>query len=223
MRSEVWEPLYARICQDFGFDPSKDSESARILAQLLGPRSDRSLERVRSGFPTKVLVCGGAPVLADHLSAMDVSLPVVAADSATTVVLEAGIRPDFIVTDLDGVVEDQIEVNSAGVPVFVHAHGDNMPALRRHVARFPGPIVGTCQCRPPEHVFNFGGFTDGDRAACICAEMGAREISLIGFDFENPSEKHGRSRDVKRRKLAWARRILDELKREGVRITFPRP
>jgi len=223
VRPETWEPFYVRICRDFGFDQAMDAESAALLSGLLGQRSDRSLAQLRREFPRRVLICGGGPTLADDLSAMDVSHPVVAADSATTIVLDAGIKPDYIVTDLDGLVEDQLEMNARGAPVFVHAHGDNMPALRKHVGEFSGLVVGTCQCAPPEHVFNFGGFTDGDRAACICAELGSRELSLVGFDFENPSEKAGKSRDIKRRKLVWARRIIEELRREGVRVESARP
>ena len=222
MKPEAWAPLYARICDDFGFDPARDREAAELLAQLLGTKSDRSLKEVRRNFPSRVIVCGGAPSLEDELSSTEIDGPVVAADSATTIMVESGIHPHLIVTDLDGIVEDQLEANASGTPVFVHAHGDNISALRRHVGRFPGLVVGTCQCPPPLHVFNFGGFTDGDRAACICAELGAREISLVGFDFENPSEKCGKSRDIKRRKLAWARRIINELSSEGVKVMTAR-
>jgi hypothetical protein len=70
---------------------------------------------------------------------------------------------------------------------------------------------------------NFGGFTDGDRAACICAELGAKEILLAGFDFDSPSSKAGKSKDVKKRKLRWAKAILEILAENGVRITYASP
>jgi len=63
-----------------------------------------------------------------------------------------------------------------------------------------------------------GGFTDGDRAACIFSGLGARKITLVGFDFERPSLKASRPSDVKRRKLAWAKRILESLVEQGVRV-----
>lgn len=143
---------------------------------------------------------------------------VVAADGATSTLLLRGIIPDVIVTDLDGAVEDQVEANKEGSVVFVHAHGDNMDAIRKYVPRFYGTVVCTCQCSPIEGVYNFGGFTDGDRAACIVASMGVRSIKLVGFDFESPSAKAGRSREVKARKLIWARRVLTILAEEGVRV-----
>jgi uncharacterized Rossmann fold enzyme len=151
---------------------------------------------------------------------MTIDQYVVVADAATSVVNDAGIGIDMIVTDLDGIVEDQISLNSDGAITFIHAHGDNLSALDRYVYRFVGPVVGTCQCPPPPGMFNFGGFTDGDRAACICAELGARQILLAGFNFENPSSKAGKSKDLKKRKLRWAKTILDVLAESGVRITY---
>jgi hypothetical protein len=213
-----WLPIYERICIDFGYDPAKDLESANKLASFLGSRGLVALEDVRGRFPATVLVCGGAPRLADELSSMTVTEFVVAADGATTVLAESGVKVDAIVTDLDGIVEDQISMNAEGVPVFIHAHGDNQQALSRYLDLFPKDVIGTCQCAPPEGLVNYGGFTDGDRAACISAALGARTVMLAGFDFDRPSEKLGKSMDVKRRKLQWAKEILDELSREGVRI-----
>ncbi len=218
MKLDVWMPFYDSICRDFGFSPQRDIESAEVLAGILGSRSAKSLPLAKDRISPVVLVCGGGGILADEISSMDIGWPVIAADSATTVLLESGIKPDLIVTDLDGVVEDQIECNSQGVPVLVHAHGDNRPMIERHSRRFKGPIVGTCQCIPPENLYNFGGFTDGDRAACICSELGAKTILLAGFDFENPSQKPGKNRDIKKRKLRWAKKIIDELLREGVSV-----
>jgi len=218
MKLDTWIPIYEGICKDFGFAPALDLQCAKFLGLSLGDRSDSALDLVRQRVSPTVLVCGGADSLADELSSMEITWPVVAADGATTVLLEAGILPDVIVTDLDGIVEDQIESNNRGTPVMIHAHGDNRKAVERYLNSFKGAIVGTCQCIPPEHVFNFGGFTDGDRAACIFSELGAKKVLLAGFDFSNPSRKPGKNLAVKRRKLVWARKILDELGREGIDI-----
>ena len=161
--------------------------------------------------------------MADELSSMSIDRYVVVADAATSIVADAGIDIDMIVTDLDGIVEDQISLNYDGAVAFIHAHGDNQAALDRYVRRFAGPIVGTCQCSPPAGIFNFGGFTDGDRAACICAELGVKEMLLAGFNFDSPSSKAGKSKDVKKRKLRWAKTILDVLAESGVRVTYASP
>ncbi len=167
------------------------------------------------------MVCGGGDALAADLEEAEVGGWVVSADGATSTLLSRGILPDIIVSDLDGDVGDQVRANSEGSVVFVHAHGDNKEAVRRYVPSFKGSIVCTCQCPPVEGVHNFGGFTDGDRAACVAASIGVREMKLVGFDFDNPSTKAGRSQEVKGRKLLWARRILLMLADEGVRFMPP--
>lgn len=214
----IWLPIYRTICRDMGYSEEKDLEAAMLMASLIGDKGARSIERVHPLFPQTVTVCGGAGCLADEVSSMKFEGYVVAADTATTALLEAGIVPNMIVTDLDGIVEEQVEANARGSAVFVHAHGDNMDAVKKYVPRFVEPVVGTCQCPPVEGVFNFGGFTDGDRAACICAALGARRILLAGFDLDSPSEKPGKDAETKRRKLKWAKVVMDKLQVEGVRI-----
>lgn len=187
---------------------------------MISESSARSLNDVRaSNIPSAAVLCGGGGTLEDDVSHIRDGDYIVAADGATTALLEATLMPDVIVTDLDGRVEDQIDANARGSTVFVHAHGDNMAALRRWVDRFEGRVVGTCQGPPVQGVFNFGGFTDGDRAACIMHELGVRRMSLAGFDLERPSEKSGRSPKVKSRKLCWAQRILSRLAEDGVEFT----
>ena len=170
------------------------------------------------GVPSAVTVCGDSADLAEQLDGGTGEGFLLAADGATSTLLRAGILPQVIVSDLDGDFDDQVEANGRGSVVFVHAHGDNMDAVRRYVPRFRGDVVCTCQCAPVEGVFNFGGFTDGDRAACIASSLGASRIRLLGFDFENPSEKPGRAPEVKARKLVWARRILAMLADDGVLV-----
>jgi hypothetical protein len=218
MNLEKWLPMYEAICEEFGFSMEADRASAELLATIIGQRGRTGLEAVRRTIPESVLICGGSPCLSEELALVDASGFVVAADGATSVLSDANIRVDMIVTDLDGIIEDQIECNTRGTVVFLHAHGDNRSAVKRWTGRFEGPLVGTCQCPPPDGVFNFGGFTDGDRAACICVELGARTLRLAGFDFANPSEKTGSSREVKRKKLMWALRIIEGLRAEGVEV-----
>ncbi len=219
-----WLPMYDAILKEFGFSKEEDIKAAELLSNLLGYRGGYALSRLREELPKSVLICGGSPTLADEVSSLTADRYVVAADSAASVLLDAGFTVNMVVTDLDGVVEDQIELNRRGAWVFVHAHGDNQAAIRKYVPLIPdrNRLVGTCQCELPERsgwsVYNFGGFTDGDRAACICVELGARWLYLAGFDFENPAEKPGKNRDVKMRKLAWAKRILQKLGEQGVRI-----
>ena len=221
LRLEDWLPIYRRICADFDYDEREDFKSALSLAKLLKGRGESSLEIVRKGFPESVIICGGGVSLAKELAGITIERGdyLVAADTAASTLRGIGVAPKMIVTDLDGVVEDQIAMNVGGAAVFVHAHGDNQDAVHKHISRFPGLLVGTCQCEPPPGLFNFGGFTDGDRAACICTELGAKELRLAGFDFEHPTPKPGKSAAIKLKKLRWAKEILGILSQKGVRIS----
>jgi len=118
--------------------------------------------------------------------------------------------PQVIVTDLDGAVEDQVDANRKGAIAVVHAHGDNIPAIEKWAGEFTGRTLATTQSRPFGGVYNFGGFTDGDRGVFLADAMGARSIRLVGFDFEHPNPKD-QPAEVKRRKLDWALRLIRDL------------
>ena len=203
-----WDVYYRQILEDFGFSREEDERAAKILdAKLTGRRINP--EELRPLFAGKeATVAGNATGLRKEL--MAVSRPLLAADEATSVLRTAGIRPDVIVTDLDGTVEDQVAANAEGTVAVVHAHGDNIPALQKWAPKFTGPVVATTQSRPFGRVYNFGGFTDGDRAAFLADHLGAARLLLLGFDFENPSPKD-EDREVKKRKLDWAYILLQTL------------
>ena len=208
--------MYREICGEFGYDEEADARSADLLSSILTSRMVPALSDLESMCPTSVTVCGDGPSLRVAIAEHPPEGYVVAADGATTALMEVGLAPDAIVTDMDGAVEDQLRASAGGSLVFAHAHGDNTRAVREVVPRFKGPVVGTCQGPPTGGLVNLGGFTDGDRAACIFSGLGARRIVLRGFDFDRPSPKPTRSPDVKARKLIWAKRILSTLSEQGV-------
>lgn len=210
MDFEEWEPIYERIVEEFGFSRQADEEAARLLDGLLEKKELYPLELLRRRISDGVTVYGNAPRLEEELLSADLSGMVIAADGATSALMRVvGRVPDIIVTDLDGDVADQLAASAQGAIVVVHAHGDNMEALKRYVPRFSGPVMGTTQARPFGHLHNFGGFTDGDRAVLMARHLGA-SVRLIGFDFEEPRPKEGRDSEAKKRKLSWARRLICE-------------
>ncbi|MCU0632726.1 MAG: DUF115 domain-containing protein [Methanolinea sp.] len=199
MNFEEWEPIYEEIVRYFGFDREEDERAAEILKVLL-PRDDLVLlEEACRG--RDVCVCGNAPCLAREIPL--VRGTVFAADAASLVLHSHGIRPDAIFTDLDGATDEYVDMNREGTIVVVHAHGDNIPLLRHWVPKLPGPLVGTTQSCPLPGVHNFGGFTDGDRAAFAAHSLGAASITILGFDLDDPHVDH-----IKRGKLYWAGRLL---------------
>ena len=202
MKTEEWEPYYVRILDFFGFDRADDEEAARLLSTIL-PRDDIALltEKISGA---EVIVAGNAPSLPADIKKTDFSGKVViAADAAARVMKKGGVIPDIVFTDLDGLDDDVLEMNEAGTILAVHAHGDNMPLVKSWVPKMKGPVVGTTQSTPLANVYNFGGFSDGDRGVFAAHELGAASVSLIGFDLDDTSidpVKHG--------KLMIARKLL---------------
>src|SRR5215218_6976206 len=86
----------------------------------------------------------------------------IAADGAVQFLIENKVRPDIVVTDLDGNPAFLQKAEKMGATMVVHAHGDNTGMLKKLVPKFK-KLVGTTQVMPVENVYNFGGFTDGDR------------------------------------------------------------
>jgi hypothetical protein len=199
MQFAEWEPHYRGILDYFGFDREGDEEAARLLASLLERDNLLSLASLTEG--NAVTVCGNAPCLRRDLER--VTGIVFAADAAAEVLDDCGIRPDAVFTDLDGATDRFIEMNREGTIIVIHAHGDNMPLLHHWVPRFKGRIVGTTQAAPLPRIYNFGGFTDGDRAVFAADELGASSITLAGFDLDDKNVD-----PLKRGKLFWARKLL---------------
>ena len=207
----AWEPIYVRILADFGFDRMGDEGAARLLSHMLTDSNAVSLSQLKNTISNKpVLVCGNAPRLRTELLEMDLSsFVIIAADGAAAVLMELGRVPEVICTDLDGNseadVEKEILACERGALVLIHAHGDNMDKLEKYVPRFKH-FIATTQAEPLGGVYNFGGFSDGDRCAFVAKEFGAGSIRLVGFDFEDPGVN-----PIKRKKLKWAKELIGML------------
>jgi len=204
MQFATWEPHYQALLEDFGFSLERDEEAAKLLAELLHGLEDWLPKACARVCGRDVIVFGNAPTLDRELDGLQEKDAVfIAADGATTILLRRGIVPDIIVTDLDGYFPDILKANLEGSITVVHAHGDNLDALQRYVPQLER-VIGTAQCRPPLGLYNFGGFTDGDRCVFLARELGAASVKLVGFDFEDESVT-----PRKRRKLIWARRLIE--------------
>ena len=216
MEFSRWEIYYDQILADFGYSREEDERAARVLSGLLEGRSS-SADDLRVMIEGKlVTVAGDAESLGREVESL--AGVVISADEATSVLLAHDVVPDAFTTDLDGKIEDLVRANLQGAVAIIHAHGDNMDALQEHVGKFEGQVIGTTQAEPLDGIFDFGGFTDGDRAVFIADHFGAEEIRLAGFDFENPRKKD-KDLKVKARKLDWAYILIQSLDNE--RIIFP--
>lgn len=209
-----WKKYYAQILSDFGFSKKEDEKSAVMLSELLQGKklgTHKDLNNMISG--KNVYVFGAAGSLQGDAKKVKKEKGVfISADPATSLLIKKDIIPDIIVTDLDGLVEDQVTANKKGATVVVHAHGNNMDKLKQYIPMFDGKLIGTTQSKPFDSIYNFGGFTDGDRAVCIADCFGAKKIFLAGFDFENVG-KYSKSKELKMKKLKWAKRIIEKIDR----------
>ena len=201
MEFHEWEPVYEQILADFGFERAADERARDRLAALTEPFDVASL----AGFEgATVAVAGAGPPLADELAIASAADRVVAASTAADVLADAGVTVDLVVTDLDKNPDSLAAMSHEGVPVAVHAHGDNVPAVEAWVPEFASEqLLPTTQAAPTGPVQNFGGFTDGDRAAFLADALGAAELRFLGWAFDDPTVE-----PLKAKKLDWAERLL---------------
>ena len=209
MEFETWEPVYEAILADFGYDRTTDERARDLLAELLTPPCYDIA--ALSGADGTVAIAGGAERLTDSDDlerARDADVVFAASDAATRL-RARGVTVDCMVTDLDGEPDTARELAAQGTPVAVHAHGDNIPALRDLVPDLPAEaVIPTTQARPTGRVHNVGGFTDGDRAAFLADSLGAGTLAFPGWAFDDPGVDA-----EKRQKLRWAERLLYWLER----------
>jgi len=203
-----WRPIYLELMDDLGFDIRADVKSAEILSKLVLSKRIPDYSTIVEKLGQRVSIAGPAASLEDDVSTMPKGETVISAGSATARLIDMGVMPDVIVTDLDGDVSSELEAIGKGALAFIHAHGDNITRIEGVVPILDGPFVPTVQCKPFGNIYNFGGFTDGDRALLMASHFGVRSIRTIGWDLDRPYPKEGSDPSMKRRKLLWAKEIL---------------
>ena len=206
-----WEKRYFTILKEMNYSEKKDKESALILDSIL--KKTDSIEKVKEIIQgNTVFVIGSGPSLSiaiPKLKKLKKSIKI-AADSSLEPLIDNGIIPDIIVTDLDG-NEDTIKKISKTKSIFViHAHGDNIEKLQ--MVKKMKNCVGTTQTNPFNKIQNFGGFTDGDRGVFLASYFDAKKIILFGMDFGNQIGKFSNTkksdREIKLKKLKIGKNLL---------------
>ncbi|MEM2213619.1 MAG: 6-hydroxymethylpterin diphosphokinase MptE-like protein [Candidatus Nezhaarchaeales archaeon] len=227
MNWNIWEPWYIWIVGALGISMNMDFEAAQRLDAMIRNRACNA-SAVRGLVEKKLAIIVGAGPSVEK--SIDVVLKgkgcaVIAADGACSKLLEVGVTPDIIVTDLDGNVDDIYEGWRRGAYIVVHAHGDNIQALEEHAKKFNKRVIGTTQTRPIGCLHNFGGFTDGDRAVFMALELNCAAILMIGMDLSKKVGKYSKpwlSEDemawpfkyakfmIARKLLSWASRLYSK-------------
>lgn len=209
-----WVRRYNEILKEFKYDKKTDVQSAILLESMLnGKNQIKNLQKMIKN--QNVLVIGAGPSLSraiPRLKNFEKTVKIVA-DSAVKPLVENGIKPDIIVTDLDGDENILKKIGSTNTIFVVHAHGDNIDKLEL-MKNFKN-CLGTTQSKPFGNLHNFGGFTDGDRAVFLANHFNAKKIILLGMDFGNKigkfSNTNPRDKKIKIKKLKKGKTLLEWL------------
>jgi len=218
--------FYDPICVSIGLDQKADVESRDTLCSLLlreGENPQELFKKTRTAIQgNECAVFGAGPSLEEDLRGLQdyilVKHPViVAADGAADALYQAGVAPDVMVSDLDSCTFQSLEKCSKKGVVFVHAHGDNIDLVRAIVPKLALNKIGTTQVETRPPAYNFGGFTDGDRACYVTSFFNPTRVVISGMDFGVEEGKfsvnrHGRPRNPRRPlKLEWGKKSLEFL------------
>jgi len=231
--------IQTEVREHFGWRLDSDSNSALFMLEAVEVSEINDWTRPRRAAtvaglirrmvlrPTEVAVLGAAVEAEEVLRVLERPALLVAADGSAGVLStlpdstaeRAWSRLACVVSDGDG-GQGIIEAVKRGIPVFLHAHGDNVAEWASLLdiaagASTPSPLVLTHQTPamiPGMH--NPGGFTDGDRAACVVRSMGVPKeaITMLGTRTDVVGRWSGvTDAEIKMEKLQWMDKVLRTL------------
>ena len=220
-----WKPFYEKIVNDLKLNFEKDKDAAFLLDIILSDKKIVSIKRLEKLIKNKEIIVFGAghtleKSILKHKKSIENKVKI-SADGATSALLKHNILPDIIVTDLDGKISDILLANNKGAIVIIHAHGDNIEKIKNYAKNFEGEILGTTQIDPTsfKKLYNFGGFTDGDRAIFLANHFKAKKIFLTGFNFDENIGEYSfadkKDKTMKLKKLKWCKFFIDLLSKES--------
>ena len=207
-----WKTKFKEIRREFGYREKDDYLSAKKLNSLLKKKfSKKQLQNMITG--KTVFIIGAGPSLSESLVYIKKckNITKIVADGAVRALLEKNMKPDILVTDLDGDLNSIKKIGRTKIPIIVHAHGDNYDRLE--IVKKISNIVGTTQTDTFDKMENFGGFTDGDRCVFLAEFFKAKKIVLVGMDFGQEIGKYSKhkiiNRKIKIKKLKFGKKILE--------------
>lgn len=121
-----WDSKYKKILKDFGYSRKEDTQSCKLLNSLLPKKTP--IVKIRDLIENRaVFVVGAGPSLPSCISILKKykKITKIVADGATKAIIENNLKPDIVVTDLDGDVKSLKKVGRTNTLMVVHAHGDN--------------------------------------------------------------------------------------------------
>ncbi|MBD3187725.1 DUF115 domain-containing protein [Candidatus Bathyarchaeota archaeon] len=123
-----------------------------------------------------------------HVATLD-EITILGVDGANNALIDHGIKVDIMVTDLDGLKTRTLnyihdEQNSTSI---IHGHGNNIGKIKEFFddVKIDYRYIFTTQIKPESGLYNWGGFTDGDRAVFCAIQLGFKQIFLVSMDVDN--------------------------------------
>jgi len=213
-----WESKYRDILKEFGYSRKEDSQSCKLLNLLLTEKTrTAAIKDLIENKP--VFVVGAGPSLLSCIPILKKykKITKIIADGAVRAIIENGLRPDIVVTDLDGDINALKKTGRTNTIMVVHAHGDNSDKL--YLVKNFKNCIGTTQTKPTGRIHNFGGFTDGDRCVFLANHFKAKKIILLGMDFGTRIGRYSKSkvenRTTKIAKLRRGKKLLEWLAKKS--------
>mgnify|MGYP006130581265 CR=1 FL=1 len=219
----------------FEWDYSDDLDSAKSMESIFSQASPYGIEswseKSRNLCLQKIceelqhcerVVIIGAAVEKQEIAELNLeNTAVIAADGSVGAMIDYEFLT-CVISDLDG--GQHIDLAAEKSQRFVlHAHGDNLTKWQNIVENWsqlktPPEIILSHQTNENMNgMYNFGGFTDGDRAVCFALWAGVKvkQIELIGFSTKKVGAWSGTTnQDRKMKKLSWMKKILTFLNLE---------
>ena len=213
-----WKTRYHEIRNIFGYRKYDDLISAKKLNSKIGKRYPLSnIKKTIRG--QTVFIIGAGPSLSRSISTLKKyqNITKIVADGAVQALIEHKIKPQILVTDLDGDIASIKKIGRTKIPIIIHAHGNNYDKL--DIVSELQNKIGTTQTKKFGKLENFGGFTDGDRCVFLAESFNAKKIILFGMDFGDKIGKYSKKkvmdRKTKLKKLEYGKKLLEWLAKES--------
>ncbi|MGC8556856.1 MAG: 6-hydroxymethylpterin diphosphokinase MptE-like protein [Fervidicoccus sp.] len=226
-----WEKIYNWLKSFIELSFYSDNNSALLLRSFLLDYPRISLEEIYSSVEgKKVIVIAGSKCYEDYINCKNPNEAIIfVADKGIKCLSRNDIKPTAIITDLDGINDNILfHPKYKNSYFFIHAHGDNQELIKKYlpsIMKQKIKIIGTTQTKPFYPLFNFGGFTDGDRTVFTALFFKAKEIEIygIGEEYFNIDVFYNLNKlDIKAKKFLAGYLIINWLKcKWKYRISIP--
>ena len=209
-----WATRYSEITNEFGYAKKNDIQSSRLLNSLISKKNHiTNLKELIKNKP--IFIIGAGPSLLSSIPTLKKynRITKIVADGAARALMENNLKPDIVVTDLDGDITTLKNIGRTNSIMVVHAHGDNIEKI--HLVKNFKNCIGTTQTKSFGKLHNFGGFTDGDRCVFLANHFKAKKIFLFGMDFGTNIGSFSKTRitnkNIKIKKLRRGKKLLEWL------------